>query len=203
MPRSEEKNQEIRNAAKCKIMDAALKLFASKGFKGTSMSDVAQEAGVSKGLAYLYFDSKETIAKELVLESIAKSKEIITSASTIPDPCIRIQKTIKNAFKFIENNENYWRLMTSFMMQVDLKEGVIEHFIDYQIWLTKNIGKHFQELNISDFNFEARMLLALFEGIQIHYYYGPDKSFFKKAQKYLLKRFSPEGIRQINIMYGK
>ncbi len=48
------------------ILDAALELFAEKGFAATRLDEVARRAGVSKGTVYLYFDSKEALFKSLV-----------------------------------------------------------------------------------------------------------------------------------------
>lgn len=52
------------------IVDAALQLFSEKGFAATRMSDVARQAGISKGTLYLYFDSKEAIFREVVRQVI-------------------------------------------------------------------------------------------------------------------------------------
>ncbi|MCW9024579.1 MAG: TetR/AcrR family transcriptional regulator [Gammaproteobacteria bacterium] len=52
------------------IMDAALELFAEKGFSATRMADVAKKAGISKGTLYLYFDNKEAIFRSVVQEMI-------------------------------------------------------------------------------------------------------------------------------------
>ena len=68
MPRSEAAFQQVREASRKKILDGALKVFASKG-TGATMADVAGEAGVSQGLAYRYFTSKEAILSELVHET--------------------------------------------------------------------------------------------------------------------------------------
>lgn len=46
---------------KDKILQAALALFAEKGFHTTSVSQIAEAAGVSKGLTYNYFESKEKL----------------------------------------------------------------------------------------------------------------------------------------------
>ncbi len=55
------------------ILDGARRLFLSKGFDASSMGDIAQEAGVSKGTLYVYFDSKERLFRELVsLEKAAQ-----------------------------------------------------------------------------------------------------------------------------------
>ena len=52
------------------ILDAALQLFTEKGFSATRICDVTKRAGISKGTLYLYFDSKETILKEVVHQLI-------------------------------------------------------------------------------------------------------------------------------------
>jgi AcrR family transcriptional regulator len=55
----------VRKASRRKILDGALRVFAAKG-SGATMADVASESGVSQGLAYRYFPSKEAILSELV-----------------------------------------------------------------------------------------------------------------------------------------
>jgi AcrR family transcriptional regulator len=50
------------------ILDAAIHVFARKGFHHCRVSDVADEAGVAYGLVYHYFDSKEEILNTLFLE---------------------------------------------------------------------------------------------------------------------------------------
>jgi AcrR family transcriptional regulator len=52
------------------ILDAALELFAEKGFAATKLAEVASRAGVSKGTVYLYFDSKEALFQEMVRETL-------------------------------------------------------------------------------------------------------------------------------------
>ena len=47
------------------ILDGALRLFASKGFAETSVSDIAVEAGMATGTVYLYFPSKEHVLQGL------------------------------------------------------------------------------------------------------------------------------------------
>ena len=50
------------------ILDAAIRVFARRGFHHCRVSDVADEAGVAYGLVYHYFDSKEEILNRLFLE---------------------------------------------------------------------------------------------------------------------------------------
>jgi AcrR family transcriptional regulator len=54
------------------IARAALELFVSRGFAATKLEDVAKAAGVSKGLPYLYFKSKEELFKAVIAEAIGE-----------------------------------------------------------------------------------------------------------------------------------
>jgi AcrR family transcriptional regulator len=53
------------------ILDAALGVFAERGFDAARMDDIAARAGVSKGAIYLYFDSKEAVLKGLIEREVA------------------------------------------------------------------------------------------------------------------------------------
>ena len=57
-------------ARRQEILDAALAVFADKGFYAAQMGEIGRRAGVTKGTLYLYFISKEEIFKTLVQESI-------------------------------------------------------------------------------------------------------------------------------------
>ena len=47
------------------ILEAALRVFAKKGFSGASNKDIAHEAGITPGLIYHYFESKEALLKAI------------------------------------------------------------------------------------------------------------------------------------------
>ena len=55
------------------ILEAALGVFAEKGFARARMEDIASRAGVTKGTIYLYFPSKEEVFRSLVRESIGSA----------------------------------------------------------------------------------------------------------------------------------
>ncbi len=48
------------------IIDAALRTFAQKGFTRTTNKDIAREAGITPGLIYHYFESKEALFLEML-----------------------------------------------------------------------------------------------------------------------------------------
>lgn len=65
---STRKRGELHRAARrAALLAAAARRFDAAGFDGTTMADVAAEAGVSKGATYLYFPSKESLFLKLLL----------------------------------------------------------------------------------------------------------------------------------------
>ncbi len=50
------------------ILDAALRIFAKKGFAKATNKDIAREAGITSGLIYHYFESKEALLKAIFEE---------------------------------------------------------------------------------------------------------------------------------------
>lgn len=63
------------------ILDAAQTVFGECGFARTKLDDVARLAGVSKGTVYLYFDSKESLFREMVrakvVAAVAECEELV------------------------------------------------------------------------------------------------------------------------------
>ena len=73
-PRTEHQFEQIREARKHDIMVAALELFAAEGFHTTSISKIAARAGISKGLIYNYYSSKEDLIKSIIFSSRESGK---------------------------------------------------------------------------------------------------------------------------------
>src|SRR4030042_1515401 len=70
-----------------KIARAALKLFSTKGFRGTNVGRIAEEAGIGKGTLYEYFRSKSDIFLAAAREWIEQfQKRFESRLSEIQDP---------------------------------------------------------------------------------------------------------------------
>ena len=62
------------------IIDAALAVFAEKGFAAAKLDEIAARAGVSKGALYLYFATKEELFRAVVEQAIAPNLHLIRTA---------------------------------------------------------------------------------------------------------------------------
>jgi AcrR family transcriptional regulator len=61
-----------QSAVERRILDAALRLFAERGFDGTSVQGIVEAAEVTKGALYHYFDSKDDLLYEIYHSLIAR-----------------------------------------------------------------------------------------------------------------------------------
>jgi AcrR family transcriptional regulator len=71
--------QRRKDARPSEILEAALIVFAEKGFAATRMEDIAAKAGVTKGTIYLYFPGKEAVFKSLVRQAIGSNIATISA----------------------------------------------------------------------------------------------------------------------------
>lgn len=65
MPRTKEQNEEIRAKRKEAIMRGALSVYAEKGYAAADIGDVAERAGVARGLVYYYYKDKLSLFRDL------------------------------------------------------------------------------------------------------------------------------------------
>jgi AcrR family transcriptional regulator len=59
------------------IVEAALAVFAEKGFAAARLDEIATRAGVSKGALYLYFETKEDLFRAVVEQAIAPNVQVV------------------------------------------------------------------------------------------------------------------------------
>ncbi len=74
------RKKEPRSVHRKNIVSAASALFMERGIAATSMDDIAKAAGYSKATLYVYFENKEEIVGILVLNSMKKLDDYISSA---------------------------------------------------------------------------------------------------------------------------
>jgi TetR/AcrR family fatty acid metabolism transcriptional regulator len=68
------------------LLDAAVRVFARKGYHASRVSDIAEEAGVAHGLLYHYFDSKEDLLETVFRETWALMLGTIKGVEDLDEP---------------------------------------------------------------------------------------------------------------------
>jgi TetR/AcrR family fatty acid metabolism transcriptional regulator len=97
--------REQRNDKRSRILDAAVKVFADRGYFSSTVAEIARAAGVADGTIYLYFKSKDDLLFELFDEKmtrlIADAKAALAEEKDAPS---RLKRFIRLHFSLVEKN---------------------------------------------------------------------------------------------------
>lgn len=78
-------NRKVDAAARRQaILDAALTVFAQRGYEAARLDDMAAKAGVAKGTLYLYFNDKEALFEALVRSAVSPILGQASAAAAMP-----------------------------------------------------------------------------------------------------------------------
>lgn len=168
-PRTEDQFEEMRNKSRDSIITAALELFAQKGFHNTSMAQVAKAAGVSKGLIYNYFESKDELLKG-VFELGLKDADVLFEEHQEADPRERLRGMLEHTFRLVEQHMDYYKLMTTLMFQpseIASIQGYLDQAGEYKM---ARFAALFQEIGCADPMNDALYFGAILDGIMMGWF---------------------------------
>jgi len=98
------KRAESRELTRKRLLDAAERLFARQGFDATSVDDVAEAAGFSKGALYYNFESKDELLEALVERNIA---DLVTSLESALANAATIEEKLAAAQRLLTEQERH------------------------------------------------------------------------------------------------
>ena len=100
-----------RPEREAQILEVAGRLFGERGFAGTSVADVAEQAGISKPLIYNYFGSKEGLVERCLRDATdLLVAEIERSAQLGHVGLARALVTLEGVFSVLESRPWAWRI---------------------------------------------------------------------------------------------
>lgn len=111
------------------ILDAAEQLFASQGFHGTSVRDIAHAADVNIAMISYYFGSKEKLIEAIFLKRIVGWKSVLETALTDESLSFetRFDKLVETYVGRIFNNPCFNLMMMRAQIQADLGVNDLIH----------------------------------------------------------------------------
>ena len=111
MPRTKEDNEALRATQQAHILDAARHVFARRGWSAT-MSDIAEYAGISQGLAYRYFDGKESLYYALI-EELQKPEMVTPFLDEKRSPYERLRLLVARILEVRGEYMEYYQLLVN------------------------------------------------------------------------------------------
>lgn len=182
MPRSEKQYKQIREEKKELILNTALELFAEKGYHTTSIEQIAKKAGISKGLTYNYFESKKEILDEILKTGF---DAIYAHFDLDKDGILTYEEFeffIRNSFRIMTKNRNFWKLYFSLMMQPVVTETYVNDYSEKSGELLKILIRFLTDLGSTDPQKDLIIISSLLKGAYLIMVTSPE---FADEEKYV------------------
>lgn len=176
--RNKELNQKIKDERKEQILSQALRLFATKGLSATKISDIASASGMSQGLIYHYYRSKEDIFVELIKGAFERINAASLELERLPlSPREKIRLALETLLQGLADNENtglYYLLIAvataSEAIPDEAKKIISEkNTVPYEV-ITRIILQGQKDGSIKNYDAEALALVfwTSIKGLAIH-----------------------------------
>jgi TetR/AcrR family transcriptional regulator, acrAB operon repressor len=111
------RTKEEAEATKERIVKAAVRVFAEQGFNGASLSDIATQAGVTRGAIYWHFKNKEALIEEL-LQRIDSYHVHLVESSRSADGSVRdrLRGVLRQLIRR-QVDDQEWRMMQEIVVR--------------------------------------------------------------------------------------
>lgn len=188
-PRTIEQYEQIRSEKRTIIMNAAIEVFAEKSFQGASVSMIAQKAGISKGLLYNYFKSKEELLKEIIKNA---ADTIYQYFDPNHDGILTTEEFfffIRKNFQVVKENVNYWKLYSALVLQPSVLKLIDHDFDEVSANYIKLVYDLFERSGIEDVEGELLLLTSMVKGAIIQYVAMPDFFPIDKIESKILEYY--------------
>lgn len=167
-PRSQEQIEKIRSQSTGKILEAAFELMAKNGYEATSISQIAKQASISKGLIYNYFESKEDMLKALINHAMDEADHLMEDIVD-EDPKHTIENMFRWFFTEVRERPEHWRLITELTLKIDKFDFVREMARNKLKEMAGFFGEMLKRTGVEHPEEEAFVIAGLFDGIGIQY----------------------------------
>ncbi|MEN8156174.1 MAG: TetR/AcrR family transcriptional regulator [Bacteroidota bacterium] len=167
-PRTQKQFEEMRETRRLQIMETALKLFALEGYNHCSISMLAREAGISKGLMYNYFDSKEALLAAIIGHGMNEIMDLFDPDHDGVLESEELVEFIRKVFSAMRERQEYWILFISVIMQPRVKEHFQDKPVVHSIQqFMAMLYAYFEKRGYEDPYLEVVTLSALIEGFGV------------------------------------
>ncbi|MBU5347580.1 transcriptional regulator [Paenibacillus sp. LC231] len=194
MPRSPSENERIRQMAKEKILEAAMDLFIHQGYHATSISDVAKQAGISKGLLYNYFSGKEGLLAAMVEERIAGVAEVIENAASLQAPADQLKYILEQAIDNVDRQPEVFR----FYLHLQTQPEADQELFPYSKRLVEEAARQFEiqcrifeSLGVPEPRKRSLYFSSTLQGIMLMISTYPQHFPIEEVKEQMLKEFCP------------
>ncbi|MCA9955787.1 MAG: TetR/AcrR family transcriptional regulator [Anaerolineales bacterium] len=189
MPRTTAQNEQIRAETRANIIDSAMRLFAQKGYATTTTRNIAIEAGLSVGLMYHYFDSKESLLHAVFDFVMARIDEVITAVLLTHAPGDRLPDLLRAIFDLLTGEQEFWGSLYTLRTQPAITAVIGDDFLQRTALLRGCFSEELALAGNENPELEAYYLYSVVEGAIQQYLLDPANYPLGKNKKKMISRF--------------
>ena len=167
-PKSPEEYESIREETREQILDSAFELFAQNGFENTSIRQIAEKAGISKGLIYHYFSSKKELLEAIFFGIIEETKHLLEVEEDVPAED-QLRSILENTFHFLKEHREFSRLIISLGLQEEAIANLKPKIRQVKTAQLKTVIGILEKLGYDDPEIEAYYLDLQLDGATLGY----------------------------------
>ena len=137
------RKQRERKARRNEIINAAVQVFAEKGYDSATLGEIAQRAEFAKGTLYHYFNSKEELFLTQLLEGMDQFYKLAVHAAQLPElsSAERLKSFAYSLLDFYRDQELFIKvLINEYMRIIKLPREHYQGLIDKRNSLVSVIG---------------------------------------------------------------
>jgi TetR/AcrR family acrAB operon transcriptional repressor len=193
------KTKEEAEKTRATILKSALKVFLKNGYSKTSLSDIAENAGYTRGAVYWHFKDKSEILKNIISKFhdrfFSKQHNILESSL---DPIHKIYEMININLPLLYNNKEFRDFieLTWFKTEIDQHEGLLQGKIAITKSFNDTITTLFKEASYEgalkngvDPEIAARTVTSIINGVYRGYFIIPDKLQNEKTGRTIIENY--------------
>jgi AcrR family transcriptional regulator len=188
-PRTSEQFEEIRGGKRRQILDAAIECFATTGYHAVSISDLAKHAGISKGLMYNYFSSKEELLKTIFTEVMTEMMKLIDQDQQGEIDRETLLKYFNNLFSHLKSNLILWKMYMAIFSQPAVQQILADEILAASKQPLDMVERYFIKQGCRKPALEVAFLSTLISGVTYEYIADPEHYPLQQIKKRILSLY--------------
>lgn len=176
------------------LLKSALKVFATNGYHGSSVADIAKEAKVSKALFYHYFESKKDLLVIFAQQRLEEWTPLVENLEKIQDPQERIAFLINFVLSELETRSEWLRFLYMLYLSTEGIVAIQEAMKKYKAQFDRLFAAErqlYKDLGYVDPDDEATYLRSVLQGISLEYLLSGANYPLKIMKEKIIKRYLP------------
>jgi|AntAceMinimDraft_17_1070374.scaffolds.fasta_scaffold151501_1 AcrR family transcriptional regulator len=173
-PRTEEQFEKIREKSRKLIINTAMELFAYYGYHSTTIEKISKKAGISKGLIYNYYKSKDELLEIVLLQGFDFFNEMSEISQIEISAYEKLQLLLENFTTSLQENLPFWKLYQNIISQPSIMHKLTKFKEYYEsifgpLLMSIFIRLYGNEISEQEIQIEMMLFAAFLDGIAFDY----------------------------------